>query len=64
MNSLPCPAKFVDVVIDEAFGSIQRSWFHSIVLSQFTRPGRAIEIENRFTVATDHENVRRPVIGG
>ncbi len=59
MNFLPCPTDLVDVVIDQALDSRQSPWLESVVLSKFTRAGRAIEIEDRFAIRTDCMNVNR-----
>jgi hypothetical protein len=63
MNLLPCFAKLAYMPIDQAFDCRQRSPLESIVLPQFARTHRTVEIEHCLAIWPDCVNVCWPVIG-
>jgi hypothetical protein len=63
MNLLPRSTKLTYMTVDQAFDCRERPPLESIILTQFTRTRRAVEIEDRLAVRSDGMDVGWPVIG-
>jgi hypothetical protein len=63
MNPLPRSTKLIYVPVDQPFDRRERPPLESIILPQFTRTRRAVEIEDRLAVRSDGVDVCWPVIG-